>query len=309
MPCTARSTANEARRASRGARGGLEAQRHLVEEALGDLVASPPDPADGRSREPAVGDVRRPAGQRALVRGLHVAVRPDARAHPPVQVPAHRERLAGRLGVHVHEDDRRLSAELGGELVGLPEGAVDRQHEDAPHEVHDRDLVGPALDGDVAHPGRARGEVRGTQEQVLFHDVLDDLLLVPDVVARGHHVGAGGEDLARDRRPHPATARGVVAVDNASEERVMLTELREQIRDRGTARLSVDVPDHQDVHRAYFATSTARVSRMTTTLMCPGYCISASMRLVMSLASWWASRSETMSAFVITRSSRPAWIA
>src|SRR2546430_13669517 len=38
---------------------------------------------------------------------------------------------------------------------------------------------------------------------------------------------------------------------------------REQIRDRGTARLAVDVPNHQDVHRAYFATSTARVSRMT----------------------------------------------
>src|SRR5256886_7704375 len=42
---------------------------------------------------------------------------------------SHRERLAGRLGVHVHEDDRRLSAELGGELVGLPEGAVDRSEE------------------------------------------------------------------------------------------------------------------------------------------------------------------------------------
>src|SRR5438128_4555375 len=42
----------------------------------------------------------------------------------------------------------------------FPYTTLFRSHEDAPHQVHDGDLVGTALDGDVAHAGRARGEVR-----------------------------------------------------------------------------------------------------------------------------------------------------
>src|SRR5205809_5807623 len=36
-------------------------------------------------------------------------------------------------------------------------------------------------------------------------------------VARGHHVGAGGEDLPRDRRRHPEAARGVRSEEHTSE--------------------------------------------------------------------------------------------
>jgi len=45
-------------------------------------------------------------------------------------------------------------------------------------------------------------------------------------------------------------------------------------------------PGAIDVERAYFAYSTARVSRMTVTLMCPGYWSSFSMRLAMSRDNW-----------------------
>src|SRR5207247_2068865 len=153
----------------------------------------------------------------------------DDGAHAAVEVPAHRQRLARRLAVHVDQDDGRLFPQLGQDLVGLAERAVDRAHEHAAHEVDPGHAVRAGLHAHVAHAPRARAR-------------------------------------RRCRRPSGHSC-------------------------------------------CYLATSTARVSRITTTLMWPGYCISASMRLEMSFASWWASRSETISARVITRSSRPAWIA
>ena len=67
------------------------------------------------------------------------------------------------------------------------------------------------------------------------------------------------------------------------------------------ARLAEDVADAQDRQRLHVLSFGAvaepdpvaaqraigrAVSRITTTLMWPGYCISASIRLEMSLASW-----------------------
>src|SRR5207245_8856279 len=69
-------------------------------------------------------------------------------------------------------------------------------------------------------------------------------------ISRGHHVGTGVEDPPGDRWRHPEAARGVLDVHHAEVDRVLPAELREELRDRGTARVAVDVPDHQDVHRA-----------------------------------------------------------
>ena len=55
----------------------------------------------------------------------------------------------------------------------------------------------------------------------------------------------------------------------------------------------------------HFANSTARVSRTTLTLICPGYSISASMRLTISRARMRVPASLTSSGLTITRISRP----
>src|SRR5437899_1297579 len=77
-----------------------------------------------------------------------------------------------------------------------------------------RDLVRSRLHGDVADARRAHGEIRRPEEQVLLPDVLDDLFLVPDVVARGHDVDAMLEEAPRDERRHAEAGRGVLHVDD-----------------------------------------------------------------------------------------------
>src|SRR6185295_6861991 len=115
--------------------GRLEAHRHLAEEPLQDEIAVHADDAFGRAGHAEVRDVGRAARQHALVGRLHMTVRADDRTHPPVEVPAHGERLAGGLAVHVHQHDRRVLAQLGDDLVGLAKWAVDGRHEHAAHEV------------------------------------------------------------------------------------------------------------------------------------------------------------------------------
>ena len=56
----------------------------------------------------------------------------------------------------------------------------------------------------------------------------------------------------------------------------------------------------------YLAKSTARVSRMTVTLICPGYCRFSSTALATFLESWMAARSSTCSGLTMIRISRPA---
>ena len=60
---------------------------------------------------------------------------------------------------------------------------------------------------------------------------------------------------------------------------------------------------------AYFAYSVARVSRITFTRIWPGYSISFSMRLAISLASTRVPSSVTSSGLTMMRTSRPDWIA
>ena len=69
------------------------------------------------------------------------------------------------------------------------------------------------------------------------------------------------------------------------------------------------VPDGTGVFAAYFAYSTALVSRMTLTLIWPGYSSSDSIFLARSWASRIMLSSVTSSGLTMTRTSRPAWMA
>ena len=131
-----------------------------------------------------------------------------------------------------------------------------------------------------------------------------DLALVPDVVAAGDDVHAGVEERMRavdDREAHAAGQ--VLAVGGHEVDAALLAQRRDQRRSSATRPgLADDVADHQHAHDAwarrapaargsrsaartcratrrssapisgqgYLAYSTARVSRMTVTLIWPG---------------------------------------
>jgi hypothetical protein len=75
------------------------------------------------------------------------------------------------------------------------------------------------------------------------------------------------------------------------------------------ARQAGEAPAEVAVRSLYRATSLTRLSRITVTLIWPGYSRSLSICLEISKASLAATRSSTSEGWTITRISRPAWIA
>lgn len=73
-------------------------------------------------------------------------------------------------------------------------------------------------------------------------------LLVPDVVAGGHHVGAGVDRLEEDVFGDAEAAGGVLAVDDDKVELEVADQSRKPLPDRRTARLAHHISQKQKPH-------------------------------------------------------------
>jgi hypothetical protein len=94
------------------------------------------------------------------------------------------------------------------------------------------------------------------------------LLLVPDVVAGGPHVHRADLELGEDLGGDAEAAGRVLDVGDHEVDPLAVDELLEVVGHRLAAGRPHDVADEQQSgHLAY---STARVSRITVTLICPG---------------------------------------
>ena len=92
--------------------GGLEADAHVGAQRLDRLLLAHADDAAARAGHADVGDVGGAAGQHARVGRRDVGVRADDRGDAAVEVPAHRDLLARRLGMEVDEHVVGLAAQL-----------------------------------------------------------------------------------------------------------------------------------------------------------------------------------------------------
>ena len=159
-------------------------------------------------------------GEDAGVSGGDVGVGAEDGGDAAVEIPAEGDLFAGGLGVDVEEDDG--SGDLGEELVGLAEGVVAGGHEYAALKVHDGVLLaGGKLALVDAEAGSSGGVVGGAQDAAAAvvgvggdGHVLEDLALVPDVVAGGDDMGSHVEDLFGEGRGDAEAACGVFAVDD-----------------------------------------------------------------------------------------------
>jgi hypothetical protein len=65
-----------------------------------------------------------------------------------------------------------------------------------------------------AGAGRPRREIGRAEDPVIARDVLDQLALVPDMVAGRENVRAGIVELAREPLGQPVAVRGVFGIDD-----------------------------------------------------------------------------------------------
>ena len=127
------------------------------------------------------------------------------------------------------------------------ERIVERRHEDAAHHVDHADRLAGAGASEIAAAARhAGGEVGRAQQLRLPRDVVEDFLLVPDVIAGGHHVDAVAEDRVGDVAGDAESGGGVLDVGDDEVDGVPLDERGEAAPGDLAPRLAEDVADEQD---------------------------------------------------------------
>jgi hypothetical protein len=139
-------------------------------------------------------------------------VRAEHGGDPAIEVPAHRDLLAGQLGVKVHDDRVGRTGKRLEELVDRCErGAIDLEVH-LPAQVDHRDSHPGRLDDRVA-AARVRGaEVRRADDSPLRLEVGVDVLVSVAVVTERDHVGAGLEQLLGGVLGDPDATGGVLPV-------------------------------------------------------------------------------------------------
>src|SRR5260370_16677670 len=119
--------------------GGLKALRHVVEEALQNLLFIYADDAIVGAGHTDVRLVCGGFGQHTLIRSWDVSMRADDGGHAAIEVPAQGDFLRSSFGVHIHEDD--LGFDLFEQRVGSAKGVVIASHEHAPLQVDDGKIM------------------------------------------------------------------------------------------------------------------------------------------------------------------------
>jgi len=174
-------------------------------------------------------------------------VRADDGRHSTVQPARERDLLAGRLGVDVDEDRRRVLASGRHELVDHLEHGDGGVQEERPEHVHDAQ-AGPVRrrdDGQAAPGGRAR-RVRRADDAVRSVEIGADLRAPKGVVAERDGVCARGEQPVRETWRDPDPVGRVLPVHDADVDTELVAERCEAILEGAASGRAHDVGDEED---------------------------------------------------------------
>src|ERR1700691_1866033 len=132
------------------------------------------------------------------------------------------------------------------------ERIVQRVHEKPRHGVRHHHLAA-VLERKHARAlaRRAGRKIQRPQQAWIAADIGNDLLAVPDVIAGGDDVGAGGVELGADLRRDAEAMRRVLAVDGDEIERQLAPQARQFAHHRIASRLAHHVAQQQKPHRPF----------------------------------------------------------
>ena len=164
---------------------------------------------------------------------------------------AHGVFLARGLAVDVDERGVAGQPERAGAQLPLHprEGIVQRVHEDPAHDIHHQHagaVLGLQQIG--AATGRACGIIQWADEARLAGDEDQRLLLVPGVIAQGHAIGAGLDDLPTDGLGDAEAPRRVFAIHHHEIELPVPAQAGQAVEEDVAPGAAHDVADEENPH-------------------------------------------------------------
>lgn len=237
----------------------LHADRESGKKLLQDGVSIDADHAAVRSGHSAIGLIGRAAREHARIRRGNVSVRADHRGHASIEIPTHRNLLAGDLGVKVQEADLDGSIKFAQNTIRGAKRAIDRGHVSAALKVQYGAFY--AIPGADCNDSFARplGVIPRSQEARLPVEVIENVAFVPNVIPGGEDVNAEFEEVFGDRGRDAESAGRVFAVRDDEIDRFRLYNVFQMIGYNAAPRRSEYISDEENVH--LFEFNVARVRR------------------------------------------------
>ena len=150
--------------------------------------------------------------------------------------------------MNVYDDHFRGVADLLQLAIDDVERVVARRHEHVPHHLHHRHVHSRrGLPDHASLAGIRLRIIRGANHVLVVLVIVDEILLVPDVIARGIGVDRKLRQLMHDRLGDAETARGVLDVDDREVDLLAIDDMIQLLMQRLAARLADDVTDVEDV--------------------------------------------------------------
>ena len=109
-------------------------------------------------------------------------------------------------------------------------------------------IAGP--DCNHAPAGRV-GIVGGPQQARLAGEVIEQLALVPNVIAGSEDIEAQSEKFFGDRRRDTEASGGVFGIGDGQIDAIGLNDVLQVIGDNAAARGSKDIPNKENVHSVF----------------------------------------------------------
>ena len=146
----------------------------------------------------------------------------------------------------VDEDDPVARVERGDLRLRAAERVVTRWHEDAPLQVEDRHrhATHPPCPSPSARDSRR--VVGGPQQPRLPDDIVENLFLIEDVVARGHDIDPCGEEILRDPRRDRKPGRGVLDIGHYQVDLPLPAQIPQSLLQHDSTRAPHGVPCQQN---------------------------------------------------------------
>lgn len=198
-----------------------------------------------------IADVAGAIGKDAGVGGGDVRMGAEDKRAAPVEPMAHRDLLAGGLGMHVADADAHLAGNLLEHAVGGGEGIVRREiHVDAPQQTEDGDAdAAVGRDDGKGAARRVGGQVRGSDDALAAFQRGDDIELFVDMVAERDDIDAVGAQLVKEVLRDAASPGDVLGVGDHQIDRMLADDRRQPLMHHLPARPSDDITQAKNAKR------------------------------------------------------------
>lgn len=210
-----------------------------------------------RAGKAGVAQIGRAARENLFIRGLDVGVSTHDGADLAIKHPRKGDFFRSCFGVEIDEDDFGLVAEFFHFITGEEKRIFQRGlYERAPLKVEDGDpgcapcsvLRVPYVENGTALPLCSGRVIQRAQKALLACEQFHHFLLVPEMIAAGDDIHAGGKDFLGGFGRDAGAASGVLAIGNYEVQRVLGAESGQEFLDRAAPGMANDVTDEEQFH-------------------------------------------------------------